>query len=221
MGHPFTQVEVGQAQAWNNNSIVAPKRPQKDRWQLPFRYCPPHDASPRKGFEKLQGKLAKYQAAKTLTPFQLLNNNILFLRVSETHWDCGKMHYDFAVWKALASLKQYVEVILCIELKQRYCEILESVPAVCAKLSWKFHQSLCGCSALAGNRQYITGLTIYYLDMTCFDGLHLKNCNLLAAFWDKISMFHLGQTEHCLARGDGPLCAQHRALISFIWCRAT
>ena len=48
-----------------------------------------------------------------------------------------------------------------------------------------------------------------------------KNRDLLAAFWDKISMFHLGQTEHGSARGDGPLCAPHRALISFIWCRAT
>ena len=48
-----------------------------------------------------------------------------------------------------------------------------------------------------------------------------KNRVLLAAFWDKISMFHLGQTEHCSARGDGPLCAQHRALVGFIWRRAT
>ena len=48
-----------------------------------------------------------------------------------------------------------------------------------------------------------------------------KNRVLLAAFWVKISIFHLGQTEHRSARGDGPLCAQHRALISFIWCRAT
>ena len=67
-----------------------------------------------------------------------------------------------------------IEVILRIELKQSYCENLESVPAVFAKLSWNFHLSLCGCSALAGNRQYITGLSIYYRDMTCFDGLHLK-----------------------------------------------
>ena len=36
---------------------------------------------------------------------------------------------DFAVWEAHAwSLKQYIEVILSIELKQSYCEILESVP---------------------------------------------------------------------------------------------
>ena len=90
---------------------------------------------------------------------------------------------DFAVWEALASLKRCIEVILRIELEQSYCEILESVPAVFAKLSWNFHPSLCGCSALAGNRQYITGLSIYYRDMTCFDGLYLKKscsaCSIL------------------------------------------
>ena len=36
-----------------------------------------------------------------------------------------------------------------------------------------------------------------------------KNRVLLAAFWDKILIFHLGQTEHCTAGGDGPL-----------WCTA-
>ena len=48
----------------------------------------------------------------------------------------------------------------------------------------------------------------------------LKNPVLLAAFWDKISIFHLGQTddlmEHCLARVDGPFCVLHRTLISLI-----
>ena len=48
-----------------------------------------------------------------------------------------------------------------------------------------------------------------------------KTSVMLASFSDKISIFHLGQTEHCLACSDGPLCEQHRALISFIWCRAT
>ena len=41
-----------------------------------------------------------------------------------------------------------------------------------------------------------------------------KNSILLAAFWDKISIFHLGQMEHCLVRGYGPLCAQHRSLLA-------
>ena len=43
-----------------------------------------------------------------------------------------------------------------------------------------------------------------------------KNCVLLVAFWDKRSIFHLGQTEFRSARGDGPICAQHHALISFV-----
>ena len=81
---------------------------------------------------------------------------------------------DFAVWEAPASLKLSIEVILQIELKQSYCEILESVPAVFAKLSWKFHQSLSCCISLPGNWQYITCLSIYYRVMTCFDGLYLK-----------------------------------------------
>ena len=90
---------------------------------------------------------------------------------------------DFAVWQVHAVLKQSIEVILSILLKQSHCENLESVPAVFAKLSWNFHPSLCGCSALAGNRQYITGLSIYYRDMPCFDGLYLKKsrsaCSIL------------------------------------------
>ena len=71
-----------------------------------------------------------------------------------------------------ALLKQSIEVIHHIELKQSYCEIWESVPAVFGKLSWNFRPSLSVCSSLAGNRQYITGLSIYYRDMTCFDGLY-------------------------------------------------
>ena len=81
---------------------------------------------------------------------------------------------DFSVWEAPASLKWSIEVILCIELKQSYCEILESVPAAFGRLSWNFRLSLSFCSSLAGNRQYITCLSIYYRDMTCFDGLYLK-----------------------------------------------
>ena len=77
-----------------------------------------------------------------------------------------------------------------------FCEILESVLAVCAKLFWNFHQSLRGCSALAGYLQYITCLSIYYQDMTCFMVYRWKNSVLLYSFWDKISIFHLGKTEH-------------------------
>ena len=61
------------------------------------------------------------------------------------------------MWEAHASLKQCIEVILHIQLKQCYCEILESLQAVFAKLSWNFHLSLSCCSVFAGNRQYITG----------------------------------------------------------------
>ena len=39
----------------------------------------------------------------------------------------------------------------------------------------KYHPSLICCSARAAYRQYITGLSIYYRDMTCFDGLYLKH----------------------------------------------
>ena len=45
---------------------------------------------------------------------------------------------DFAVWESPAPLKRSIEVILSIEQKQSYCEVLESVPAVSAKLSWNF-----------------------------------------------------------------------------------
>ena len=90
---------------------------------------------------------------------------------------------NFAVWDAPAALKQCIEVILSIEQKQSYCEILESVPAVFAKLFWNFHLSLSSCSDLAGNRQYITGLSIYYRVVTCFDSLYLKksrsDCSVL------------------------------------------
>ena len=90
---------------------------------------------------------------------------------------------NFSVWEASASLELCIEVILHIELKQSYCENLESVPAVFAKLSWNFHLSLSGCSAFAGNRQYIAGLSIHSRDMTCFDGLYLKKsrpaCSIL------------------------------------------
>ena len=128
---------------------------------------------------------------------------------------------NFSVWVAPASLERCIEVILRIELKQSYCENLESVPAVFAKLSWNFHLSLSGCSALAGNRQYITVLLIYYPDMPCFDGLHLKkSCSACSVLGQSIDV-SFGQTEHCSARGNGPLCAPHRALISFIWFRTT
>ena len=59
------------------------------------------------------------------------------------------------------------------------------MPSFCAKLSWKLPLSPSGCSACAANRQYTTGLSIHYRDMTCFDGrgLYLKKfrsaCSIL------------------------------------------
>ena len=125
---------------------------------------------------------------------------------------------DFAVWQAHAFLKRSIKVFLRIELKQRYCEILESVSAVLAKISWNFHPSPCGCSEtdnISPVCQYIIEICPVFMACTW------KNRVLLAACWDKIPIFHLGQTEHFTAHGDGPLCAPHRALISFIWRRAT
>ena len=90
---------------------------------------------------------------------------------------------NFSVWEAPASLQRCIEVNLHIELKQSYCENLESVLSVFAKLSWNFHLSPRGCSALAENRQYITDLSIYYWHMAYFDGVYLKKlysaCSLL------------------------------------------
>ena len=94
---------------------------------------------------------------------------------------------DFAMWEAPASLKRSIEVILRKELKQSYCEILESAPAAFGKLSWNFRPSLSACSSLAGNRQYITSLSIYYRDMTCFDGLYLKKSrSACSVLWQNI-----------------------------------
>ena len=56
--------------------------------------------------------------------------------------------------------------------------------------------------------------------MICFDGLYLKNKLCPACrdpmIWDKMAIIHLGHIEHSLALCDGPLCAQHCSLISFI-----
>ena len=96
----------------------------------------------------------------------------------------------------------------CLLYVQSYLEISSlSLPLSC-------------CSALAVNQQYITCLSIYYLDMICFDGLYLKNKLCPACrdpmIWDKMAIIHLGHIEHSLALCDGPLCAQHCSLISFI-----
>ena len=59
--------------------------------------------------------------------------------------------------------------------------------------------------------------------MTYFDGLYLNKsrsaCSVLGQNID-VSYGHnwLNSKEHCLARDDGPLCKQHSAVITFIWC---
>ena len=117
---------------------------------------------------------------------------------------------DFAVREVLAFLQQCFEFILSIELKQSYCEMFDSVPAVFAKLSWNFHLSLSCCSPLAGPtiyHRFVDILSRYAL----FWWLVPENIAFcLQCSWTK---FYLGQTEHCSARGDGPLCTPHHALI--------
>ena len=136
---------------------------------------------------------------------------------------------DFAVWDALVLLKRSIDfsLILRIELTTDLLWKLgvssNSVPAGLTKLSWNFHRSLCGCSALVENRQYITGLSIYYRYIPCFDGLYLKNRVLLAALWGKISIFHMGQTEHRSAQVMVHFARRFAHLlqvISFIECSA-
>ena len=46
-----------------------------------------------------------------------------------------------------------------------------STCSIC-KVLLNFQLSLSSCSALAGKQQYTTGLSIYYGDTTCFDGLY-------------------------------------------------
>ena len=81
----------------------------------------------------------------------------------------------------------------------------------CFEISFVTSRLKCPCSKL----QYITDLSRYYRDMICFDDL--KKLRSACSIWDKISIFHLGQTEHRSARCDGPHCALHRALINFTW----
>ena len=131
-------------------------------------------------------------------------------------WFC---RCDFSVWEAPASLKRCLEVILRVELKQSYFEILELVPAVFAKLSWNFNPSLSCCSGLVETDiispvgRYLSWYDLFWWLVS--EKIMIAFClHCLAAFLDKIPLFHLGQTEHHLARDDGPLCAQHCALNS-------
>ena len=122
---------------------------------------------------------------------------------------------DFAVWDAHAALKWCTEVILCIELKQSHylqyvqssleifiCHLAAAVPLL------EIDNILPIC-------RYI--IEIWPAMMACTS----KNRVLLAVFRVKLSIFHFGQTEHRSSRGDDPLFAPHRALVRFIWCRAT
>ena len=121
---------------------------------------------------------------------------------------------DFSVWQARASLKLSIDNILCIELKQSYFEILESVSAVLAKISWYFHQSLQGLAAAVPLLEIDNiSLVCRYIIEICpvLMACTWKNRVLLAAFWDKISIFHLGQTEHLPTCAEASTCGQVRA----------
>ena len=101
-------------------------------------------------------------------------------------------------------------------LKQGYCEILESVPALVRSYLEIFTRHLAAAVPLLKTDntspvcRYI--IEIWPVLMACT----WKNCVLLAAFWDKMSIFHLGQTEHRSARGDGPLCTPQCGRIALL-----
>ena len=93
-----------------------------------------------------------------------IENKLTLISQSLAKWN----GWFYSSVRSPASPKQCIEVVLHIALKQSYCEILESVPAVFAKLSWNFHLSLSCCSALAGNWQYITGFVdLWYWILLC------------------------------------------------------
>ena len=130
---------------------------------------------------------------------------------------------DFAVWEAPASLQRCIEVILHIELKQGYCEIWSpDLPQYFEKYLEIFIRHLAAAMPLL-ETDNISPVCRYIIEMWVMWPVLMartwKNRFLLAAFWDnlKISIFHLDQTEHRLARGDCPLCEPHHALISYIW----
>ena len=135
---------------------------------------------------------------------------------------------DFAVWEAHASLKLCIEIILLIDWAET--ELLWifgvstcSMSKVILKFSWwNFIRHWAAAVPLLETDTISQGRVCRYIFeiwpvlMACT----WKNRVLLAVYWDKISIFDLGQPEHRSARGNDPLCAQHRALISLIWCRA-
>ena len=147
-------------------------------WLLKHRQGP-HVLGLRETSRQITGPSILFPLRCILFPSVYCFNSFQF----PSHCNSGKMQWpifagmisqcDCALWQVHAVLKQSIEVILRVELKESHCENLESIPAVFANLSWNFHLSPCGCSALAGNRQHITGLSIYYRDMPCFDGLYL------------------------------------------------
>ena len=137
--------------------------------------------------------------------FQFWENGIAYL--TEVILQCWQpLHYwsdtlksAFAHSRKIAVLKIWCQCLLFVQsyLENFLCHQAAAVPVL-------------PTDNLSPVCRYIT--EIWPVLMACT----WKNRVLLAAFWDKISIFHLGQTEHRSARGDGPLCAPHRALISFI-----
>ena len=91
---------------------------------------------------------------------------------------------EFAVWEAPASLKLSIEVIICLELKQSYCEILESVPSMC-KVILKFSCYLDAAVPLleTDNLPPVFDISLKY---ALFWFLVLKKNSCCTAFWDQI-----------------------------------
>ena len=98
--------------------------------------------------------------------------------VQPLHCWSNTLKSAFAHSRKIAILKIWS---LCLLL----CEVI-------LKLSLSPRQWPSSCSTCAANRQYTTGLSIHYRDMTCFDGLHLKKSRSACIIWVKISIFHFG-----------------------------
>ena len=163
-----------------------------------------------------------WQSTNPLKPwhhFSGLTTSFIYLSQSDSlkFWQNAMAYFwsgSFAVWEALASLKRCSEVILRIELNRvtvkfwsHYLRYLQShleifIPHLAAAvplLETANQSPVC---------RYI--IEICPILMACT----WKNCVLLAALWDKISILYLGQMEHCSVRGDGSLCARIALLLA-------
>ena len=125
--------------------------------------------------------------------------------------------FKFWVWEAPASWKCYCECFWHSD-----CEFFESVPAVLAKISWNFYLS--AAAPLLETNNDVSPVCLYIVCpvlMACT----WKYRVLLAAFRDKISIFHLGPKQSTARRAVMVHAALSITLLlacsSFIWCSAT